>query len=122
MPPSFVYLLEAQPSGATYVGATVNLDHRLRQHQGLLAGGAHATTMRVKRGETWHRKAHVRGFPDWTAALQFEWRWKQLTRQQPKHKRPVERRLDALQELLNLERSTTQAVPFSEWDPEVILE
>ena len=34
----FVYLLECT-DGATYVGATVDLDHRLRQHNKELKGG-----------------------------------------------------------------------------------
>ena len=34
----FVYLLEST-NHATYVGATVNLDHRLRQHNGEIKGG-----------------------------------------------------------------------------------
>ena len=76
----FVYMLESSVSRATYVGATVDVNHRLRQHNGELVGGAHATTMRVKAGETWRRVCYVSGFPDWPAALQFEWRWKQLSR------------------------------------------
>ena len=116
--PSFVYLLEASPSGATYVGATMDVDHRLRQHNGQLKGGAHATTMRVKKGETWRRVVYVSGFPDWIAALQFEWRWKQLSRKS-KLKNPLERRQEALQTLLALDRPTTKAVPYAEWHPQL---
>jgi predicted GIY-YIG superfamily endonuclease len=47
----YVYLLVASSSGNTYVGATVNLDHRLRQHNGEIKGGAKATSIRVKLGE-----------------------------------------------------------------------
>ena len=47
----YVYLLEST-SHATYVGATVDLEHRLRQHNGEIKGGASATTMKVKKGET----------------------------------------------------------------------
>lgn len=112
--PSYVYLLEASPSGATYVGATMDVDHRLRQHNGQLVGGAHATTMRVQHGETWRRVVYVSGFPDWIAALQFEWRWKQLSRKS-KLKRPLERRHEALHTLLSLERPTTKAIPYAEW-------
>ena len=75
----YVYLLEAT-NGSTYVGATVDLDHRLRQHNCEIKGGAVATSVKVKRGETWTRVCHVAGFPSWQAALQFEWRWKQLSR------------------------------------------
>jgi structure-specific endonuclease subunit SLX1 len=114
--PSFVYLLEASPSGATYVGATVDVDHRLRQHNKELVGGAHATTLRVQRGERWRRVLYVSGFPDWTAALQFEWRWKQLSRKPHlKSLKPLDRRHQALQLLLHLERPTTKALRFQDW-------
>jgi structure-specific endonuclease subunit SLX1 len=62
------------------VGATVDVDRRLRQHNKELAGGAHATGMKVNKGETWQRICYVSGFPTWQAALQFEWRWKQISR------------------------------------------
>ena len=75
----FVYLLLASDN-STYVGATVDLERRLRQHNKELKGGATATGTKVDKGETWIRAAYVEGFPDWQAALQFEWRWKQLYR------------------------------------------
>jgi structure-specific endonuclease subunit SLX1 len=107
----------------TYIGATVDLDHRLRQHNKEIKGGAHATSAQVAQGLQWKRVCHVRGFPTWQAALQFEWRWKQLSRKQPANKSPIDRRLDALQDLLNMERSTSKAVPYDEWPtpPEVVM-
>ena len=118
---SYVYLLLSSDN-ATYVGATVDLDRRLRQHNKELKGGAHATGAKVEKGETWIRAAHVRGFPDWQAALQFEWRWKQLSRKLPAKMDPLIRRMTALKQLLNLERPTTKAKAYSEWlnKPEVI--
>jgi hypothetical protein len=72
---------------------------------------------------------------DWTSALQFEWRWKQLTRRQgkkgkaqesPPKKKPSiqERRLGALHALLQLERPTTKARKYCEWPapPTVVFE
>lgn len=123
---SYVYLLASSRRGATYVGATVDLDHRLRQHNQELVGGAKATGIRVQRGETWRRVLHVRGFPDWQAALQFEWRFKNLARTKAfRHaKTPLDRKLQALRHLLTLDRSTTKAVPFATWPapPEVVWE
>jgi len=121
--PSYVYLL-ISTDNATYVGATVDLDHRLRQHNKEIKGGAHATSIKVLKGETWTRACHVSGFPSWQAALQFEWRWKQLSRKISSKMFPLERRLKALKELLALEKSTTAAVPFHEWSspPQVHLE
>lgn len=114
--PSFVYLLCAT-NGATYVGATVDLNHRLRQHNKEIKGGAHATSAKVNAGEQWTRACHVAGFPDWRAALQFEWRWKQLSRQELKkgHKNPLLRRAEALRKLLSLDKATTAAIPYAEW-------
>lgn len=120
---SFVYLLLSSDN-ATYVGATIDLDRRLRQHNKEIKGGAFATSAKVNKGETWIRACHVEGFPDWQAALQFEWRWKHLSRQLSKKLKPLERRMKALEQLLALERPTTKAKAYSEWDskPNVIIE
>jgi predicted GIY-YIG superfamily endonuclease len=112
--PSFVYLLLSSDN-ATYVGATIDLDHRLRQHNKEIKGGATATSIRVNRGETWTRAVHVSGFPDWKAALQFEWRWKQIARKIHGNALALDRRMHALHKLLELERPTTKALAYSEW-------
>jgi len=119
--PCFVYLLVSSDD-ATYVGSTVDLDRRLRQHNKELVGGAHATSAKVIKGEIWTRACHISGFPDWSSALQFEWRWKQLSRKQPTNMFPLQRRILALKELLSLEKSTSKAIPFSEWNPVVHIE
>jgi structure-specific endonuclease subunit SLX1 len=111
---SFVYLL-VSGDNATYVGATVNLDRRLRQHNKEIKGGAHATGAKVEKGILWERACHVSGFPDWSAALQFEWRWKQLSRKLPTKMLPLERRMTALKQLVELERPTTKAIAYAEW-------
>ena len=109
----FVYLLEST-NGATYVGATVDVDRRLRQHNKEIKGGAHATSAKVNKGETWSRICYVEGFPDWQAALQFEWRWKQLSRKLPSIQ-PLKKRMIALKQLLALERPTQKAKAYTEW-------
>ena len=122
--PSFVYLLMSS-NGATYIGATIDLNRRLDQHNKFLKGGAKATSIRVENGEMWVRMCHVKNFPDWQSALQFEWRWKQLSRKiYKKGQNPLKRRVEALKMLLSLERSTTKAKPFCEWEnpPEVVAE
>jgi structure-specific endonuclease subunit SLX1 len=123
MSDSYVYLLVAT-NGATYVGATVDVDRRLRQHNREIKGGACATGAKVARGETWTRHCYVRGFPDWQAALQFEWRWKQLSRKLPPRRLPLDRRIQALEQLLAMERPTTKAKAYTEWaaPPEVVFE
>lgn len=119
----FVYLL-VSTKNATYVGATVDVERRLRQHNKEIKGGATATTTRVNKGEVWERACHVSGFPDWPAALQFEWRWKQLSRKLPSSLFPLEKRMRALKQLLDLERPTTKAIAYKDWSgpPQVHLE
>ena len=119
----FVYLLVSS-DGATYVGATVDVDRRLRQHNKEITGGARATGIKVEKGETWRRHCYVKGFPDWQACLQFEWRWKQLSRKLSKAIPPLERRMIALDELLHLDRPTSKAMLYTEWNtpPEIVYE
>ena len=76
--PWFCYMLASVDGRKTYVGATVNPDRRLRQHNGEIGGGAKAT-----KGRVWKRRFLVGGFQGEVPALQFEWRWKWLTRQAP---------------------------------------
>ena len=78
--PWFCYMLITTDNSRqkTYVGATLNPDRRLRQHNREITGGARATA-----GNQWTRRFLVGGFPDKIAALRFEWRWKYLTRQAP---------------------------------------
>ena len=97
---SYCYLLVTEDGRHTYVGATVDLDRRLRQHNHELMGGARATGIQHAKGQRWIRVCSVSGMPDWRAALQVEWRWKQLGRTLWKSVRhPVHRRLYALQSL-----------------------
>lgn len=97
MDPWYVYCLVSS-GGGTYVGATVDPDRRLRQHSGILKGGARATAARVKAGETWRRIGLVGPFEK-VEALQFEWRWKWLSKKQKGG--AVARRAAALDVLIN---------------------
>ena len=120
---SYVYLLLSSVN-STYVGATVDLERRLRQHNKEIKGGAHATGAKVDKGENWIRACHVAGFPDWPSALQFEWRWKHISRKLPQKMYPLERRMTALKQLLELERPTSKAMAYIEWPnpPQVNIE
>ena len=110
----FVYLLLCS-DGSTYVGATVNLDHRLRQHNGEIKGGAVSTTRKVNKGETWKRVCYIEGFPTWSECLKFEWAWKFQSRKLSKKMFPLNRRKKALEILLSLEKPTSKAIPYNEW-------
>ena len=119
----YVYLLQCSDK-STYIGATVDLNRRLRQHNGEIQGGAKRTTGKIKKGKTWTRICHVSELPDWTATLQFEWRWKQITRKISGSGMPVERRFKALRTLLALDRPTSKAVLYADWTtvPDIVFE
>lgn len=95
--PWFVYLLSTveQPV-KTYVGATIDVHRRLRQHNGELAGGARATST-VPGG--WYRVCFIERFETESLALQFEWHWKNRSKRQSGD--PLTRRRKALDFLLS---------------------
>lgn len=105
-----VYLLLNDANTRTYVGATVNPDRRLRQHNKEIVGGARATA-----GDHWTRICLVSGFPDERAALQFEWTWKHLGRS-IKAGSCLERRYKALAQLLERGKSSSTSAPFNTYD------
>ena len=94
--PWYCYCLVSS-GGATYIGATVDVDRRLRQHRGELSGGAKATRARVGAGETWRRHCYVGPFNKHDA-LSFEWHWKHKSKKQ--RGGALERRIAALNILL----------------------
>ena len=105
-----VYLLLNDAHTRTYVGATVNPDRRIRQHNKEITGGARATS-----NDHWTRICLVSGFPDERAALQFEWMWKHLTRKEGRGN-PIERRYCALSRLLESGKSSSESQSFSTYD------
>ena len=109
----FVYLLQSV-SGKTYIGATVDLQRRLRQHNGEITGGAKAT-----RGLLWKRIAFVSGFPTWKDTLQFEWKWKWLSRKQKGNS--VTKRKRALVQLLQSNQSTRSSTSFESWNGPIMI-
>ena len=113
----YVYFIQST-NGSTYIGATMDLDKRIRQHNKEIKGGATATSIKVNQGEAWSYVCYVENFPTWNAALQFEWRWKQISRMIQKtnpSQKPTERRLDALKKLLSLDKPTSKAELYSTW-------
>ena len=75
--PSFYccYLLRARgqrhSASEQYVGSTPSMPRRLRQHNGVVKGGAFRTSAKTKR--PWEVVCMVHGFPSNIAALQFEY-------------------------------------------------
>jgi len=104
-----VYLLLNDAGTRTYVGATVDPDRRLRQHNKEIVGGARATA-----GDHWRRVCLISGFPDERAALQLEWMWKHLTRKGGRGE-PLQRRRAALAAMLASGKSSSSSIPFATW-------
>lgn len=97
----------------TYIGATIDIDHRLRQHNGELSGGAKYTSIQIKNGFEWKIGCYLKNIPEWRSALQIEWKWKQLGRTEYKYIRnPIYRRLYSLKKLLLLEKPTSKSIPY----------
>jgi predicted GIY-YIG superfamily endonuclease len=103
------YLLES--GTRTYIGATVDPDHRLRQHNSELRGGARATS-----GRQWTRVLYISGFPTWNDALKFEWAWKRARL----GRHGSLGALHGLSTLLSRERATSSATPFSDMTLSVV--
>jgi predicted GIY-YIG superfamily endonuclease len=105
----FCYMLRSVDGKKTYVGATVNPDRRLRQHNGEICGGARAT-----KGRVWRRVFLIGGFAEERAALRFEWRWKWLTRAHGIGDTWMERRMFALAELIQEKEEAGEPVTVLE--------
>jgi len=72
VPPSdhVCYILQSTVVNKIYVGYTINVTHRLRQHNGEIVGGAKKT----KYGRPWRIICVIKGFFEVSAALRFEYR------------------------------------------------
>ena len=108
------YWLKEVGGTRTYIGATIDVNRRLQQHNGVLSGGAKAT-----HGKVWERVCHVSGFPTERAALQFEWAWKHVSKKQTGG--PPQRRTKALIELLACDQPTSKAIDYTTYVKDLIV-
>lgn len=70
----YCYILKSlneKSKDSTYIGFTDNPIHRLRQHNGLIKGGAKATSKK----RPWSLVLVISNFPNKALALKFEWAW-----------------------------------------------
>jgi len=104
------YCLISKHGRRTYVGATVSLERRLRQHNGEISGGARATS--ASACKPWQVAMVVDGFgTDKRSALSFEKRWKLATRRMM---RASSRSGGSKASSPHAEKVATVAVPFVE--------
>ena len=91
-----VYLLRC--GCRTYVGATLQLERRLRQHNGEIVGGARQTA----KGGPWVLACRVSGFRSFNEALKFEFAWRREGRR--RRQRGCYARKESLVSLMKRER------------------
>jgi len=68
--PCVCYILRSTVVNKIYIGYTTNFNHRIRQHNGEIAGGAKRTT----RFRPWAPVCVIQGFFEQSSALRFEYR------------------------------------------------
>ena len=100
-PCTCVYLL-SNDRGCSYVGATVCIDRRVRQHNESIVGGARQTRGRGP----WRVVLVVEGFVTWRDALRFEFAW----RRRNARRRGIAARLSSLKQQLVASRGVDEPV------------
>ena len=90
----------------TYVGATLCLHRRLRQHNGEIGGGARRTS-----GGSWTVACKVTGFRTFSEALKFEFAWRREGRRRRGTGTGVRGRRSALESLVARERWSSTSPP-----------
>jgi predicted GIY-YIG superfamily endonuclease len=68
--PHLCYIIYSTVIEKVYIGYTIDFSHRIRQHNGEIAGGAKQTRI----GRPWTPLCTIHGFPNNHIALRFEWR------------------------------------------------
>lgn len=107
----YCYILYSARANKTYIGYTVDFPHRLRQHNGELAGGA----KRTQKWRPWLPLCLISGFPDNHTALSFEYR---LQHARPKRRAGQDSRefvVQALQRLIIIGMGLAAEGPRAAW-------
>ena len=92
-----VYILCNNCNNCTYVGMTNNLSRRIRQHNGIISGGAKYTS-RLGNNYIWYYHTIIENFNKHNA-LSIE---KKIKIYSKKYKgSPIERRMKALENIIN---------------------
>jgi len=113
-----VYGLADDEDRLSYVGVTNDMRRRLRQHNGVIKGGARYT----RKGNKWKILFLVTGLPDRKTALQLEWRLHRRSSgvgPNPFGHSTAARRAWKLYSAFQMERFTTKAPKTSELAPTI---
>jgi len=110
-----VYCLLRDDKKQTYIGSTMNMERRLRQHNCEIVGGAKYTSKSVKLGHKWIIAFTLLNFPTWNETLKMEWMIKHITKK-INIKDPLQRRLQAVDEILKSGKSTSSSLLFSSYE------
>lgn len=70
------YVLYSIRTNKIYIGYTIDFNRRLKQHNGLISGGAKKTF----NGRPWIPYIKINGFLDKSSALRFEYRLQMMTK------------------------------------------
>jgi len=108
-----VYILREIGGKKTYVGYTVDLVRRLRQHNSEIKGGAKYTS-----GKKWEFAGYFTGFPTSNIALQCEWRIKHPTK---KNGSGMKGRLESIKTIFLEEKLTSNSIPIKDLSLELFL-
>jgi putative endonuclease len=100
-----VYLIKSTISNRTYIGCSNNYERRLKQHNGLLSGGAKYTHT----NRPWEIVLIISGLNNKQLALCLEWRLKRDTKM--KTVSGLEKRILNVFNVLNLDRFTKKCMP-----------
>lgn len=103
--------------GRTYIGITNNIERRLKQHNGILKGGAKST-----RGKgPWKLYLYIKGFPNRSIASKFEWRMHHPGgHRSSRTKGGLSNRLEELEFVLKLPNFTSTCTPTDQLKLEII--
>lgn len=106
----YCYIIK-NDNNLTYNGYTTNLFRRLRQHNGLIAGGAKAT---ANKGP-WSYYCILTGFDSQREALSCEWKIKHPTgkKTRPKKYCGIQGRILSLNQVLSLDTWTSKSSGLS---------
>lgn len=99
---SVCYILSSTIVNRCYIGFTVNLTRRIRQHNGEIKGGARGT----RYGRPWEIVGYISGFPNETTARQYEWAIKHCR----KGGWGVNGRINAIEIVLNKKAATDKCI------------